>query len=231
MTATSDLPSIEQRVKDFPAKFTPAVLDTVAELLAPLVPDGEVVLDPFAGVGGIHALYPRWSTHGIELEGVWAACHPRTSQGDALNLPWLDGTVPAVVTSCTYGNRMADSHNARDDSSRVTYTHRHPLKKLTPGNSAAMQWGPAYRDFHERAWTEVLRVLAPGGVFILNVSNHVRGGVVMRVAEWHISCLGAVGYHLREIRRVETPRMRYGQNHEARVSAELVVVATKGYRP
>ncbi len=33
-----------------------------------------------------------------------------------------------------------------------------------PDNSGAMQWGPEYREFHEQAWTEAVRVLRPAAV-------------------------------------------------------------------
>ena len=51
-----------------------------------------------------------------------------------------DATFDMVVTSPTYGNRMADHHNAKDGRRRITYTHNLG-RTLTPGNSGAMQWG------------------------------------------------------------------------------------------
>ena len=81
------------------------------------------------------------------------------------------------MTSPTYGDRLADHHDARDGS--VRHSYKHDLgRDLHPDNSGAMQWGPAYRDFHTAAWVEVRRVLRPGGRFVLNVKDHVRGGVV-----------------------------------------------------
>jgi hypothetical protein len=86
-----------------------------------------------------------------------------------------------------YGNRMADHHIAHDGSPRHTY--RHVLgQPLTPGNSGALQWGDGiagrsgageeYRALHVAVWTEARRVLKPRGIFVLNVKDHIRGGVV-----------------------------------------------------
>ena len=127
-----------------------------------------------------------------------------------------------MVTSPTYGNRMADHHNARDGSKRITY--RHTLgRALTPGNSGAMQWGAPYRELHRRAWHEVRRVLFPGGLFALNVSNHIRKGVEVPVVEWHRDTLLTMGFVMDEDIEVHTARLRYGENHALRVGSEHVL--------
>lgn len=61
-------------------------------LLAELVPADEFpkVLDPFAGTGRIHEL-PN-ETVGVEIEPEWAALHPDTICGSALELPFDDGS-------------------------------------------------------------------------------------------------------------------------------------------
>jgi hypothetical protein len=51
-------------------------------------------------------------------------------------------------------------------------------RPLTPGNSGALQWGEEYRALHVAVWTECRRVLKPGGIFVLNVKDHIRGGVL-----------------------------------------------------
>lgn len=94
---------------DHPAKFSIEVL----EALDLIVPTGVPILDPYAGVGYIHRLVGR-DTWGLELEPEWATVHPRTVVGNALHLPWRSSSWWWVVTSCTYGNRMADSHDARE---------------------------------------------------------------------------------------------------------------------
>src|SRR3982750_3152473 len=78
-------------------------------LLAELVGDGSMVLDPFAGIGRIHQLEDLDRgiiTEGVEIEPEWAALDPRTRLGDATALPehWA-AAFDAVVTSPCYGNR------------------------------------------------------------------------------------------------------------------------------
>lgn len=50
--------------------------------------------------------------------------------GDATRLPFDNRMFDAVITSPTYGNRMADHHDAQDGSKRITYRHsgRHPSR-------------------------------------------------------------------------------------------------------
>jgi len=150
--------------------------------------------------------------------------HRNTIQADALNLPFKDDSFDCIATSPTYGNRFADSHEAKDGSERRSYTHDLG-RKLHQNNSGSLHWGDAYRDFHERAWAESLRVLKPGGIFILNISDHIRGGELMPVSEWHIKALKSLGrgFILREVIDVPTPRMRFGENSGARVEAEHVI--------
>jgi tRNA G10 N-methylase Trm11 len=93
--------------------------------------------------------------------------------GDALALPFPDATFDAVVTSPTYGNRMADHHHARDGSLRYSYTHTLG-RSLHPNNSGTLHWGAEYQRFHSLAWREVWRVVRPGGRFVLNIKDHVR---------------------------------------------------------
>lgn len=183
------------------------------------------VLDPFAGVGGIHELrawVPGLVTTGIEIEPEWANASPYTRQGDALALPFPAGAFDGIVTSPTYANRMADNHNARDDSRRNTYRHRLG-RPLHPHNSGALQWGERYRLFHLRAWTEAARVLAPGGLFVLNCKDHIRAGKVQPVTAWHVGALGDLGFVELERIAVECPGNRYGQNGHARIDHEWII--------
>jgi tRNA G10 N-methylase Trm11 len=109
-------------VPKHPAVFPDGVIELAREAVD--IPDRGYpicVLDPFAGVGGVHALArPPWvQTRGVELMPRWAAAHLDTLVGDATHLPeaWT-GVFDAVVTSPCYGNRMADHHNATDKCSR-----------------------------------------------------------------------------------------------------------------
>jgi hypothetical protein len=206
------------------------VLHEIRRVLTAHVPFGDSVLDPFAGIGKIHSLRPAWETWGIELEPEWAyqssntICTSVMDAAQTFSMPFS-----AIATSCCYANRMADSHKAKDASKRITYTHTLG-RALTDGNAGSMQWGEAYRDFHRGAWATVVPLLKPQGIFVLNISDHLRtvkrGGPQLRmpVEAWHLSALSDLGLHLIEARRVTTRRQGFGANGKARVDGELVAV-------
>lgn len=212
-----------------------------------------------------------------------------TIVGNALYLPFRDRAFDGIVTSPCYGNRMADHHDARDDSKRNTYTHsaRHPAKfsdevlniirkmlyediedapfvtildpfagvgrvhelmadtygieiepawargeirdttkPLHPQNSGQMQWGDLYRAFHRWAWAEATRVARQ--FFILNISDHIRRGQRQGVTTWHVAELVKLGWRPARWEKVSTPRLRFGENHRARVDHEWVVLLVRG---
>jgi len=217
--AMFDLPST--RV-NHPARYTTALLPVMAELLH----GARHVLDPFGGVGGVFEL-ARWLPGArfecLEIQPRWAAYDSRITCGDATALPWRAGSFDAICTSPTYGNRMADHHNARDASHRHTYTHMH-RGPLHPNNTGAMQWGTRYQDTHRRAWREAHRVLAPGGRFVLNCKDHIRGGVLVPVTAWHVITLIRIGFELVDWWLVPCPGMRNGANRDARVAHESVIL-------
>ena len=226
-----------------PAQYTDSIIELMKEMAAGLT---GTVLDPFAGVGNIHKIgHASLKTLGVELEKEWAAQHTDTVQGDATQLPFKDSTFDGVFTSPVYGNRMSDSHNAQERCSRcsgegcekcnwigyneykrLTYTHRLG-RKLTDNNAGSLQWGDKYRQFHTKAWEEAVRVLKPKGVFVLNISDHIRKGLVMPVTAFHTATLTSLGIEWRYRIPVETPRMRYGQNHHLRVGHEDIYFGVK----
>jgi len=209
-----------------PAVYTDALLPVFARFL----PQGaRAVLDLFAGTGKVSRLRawrPDLVTFGAELESEWcsaanaAGCFtPRCS---AVALPYPDQAFDVIVTSPAYGNRMADHHNARDNSPRHTY--RHVLgHDLHPQNSGAMQWGDAYRALHLAAWAEARRVLRPGGALILNCKDHIRAGVLQPVTNWHAVALLGLGFACVERVRVVCPGQRHGANGGVRVGWESVL--------
>lgn len=206
-----------------PARFLSELLPAFARAL-----DGATrVLDPFAGTGRIHELRASgFETYGIELEPEWAACSPYTAIGDATALPYPAGSFDAVCTSPTYGNRFADHHEARDASFRRSYTFDLG-RELSPGNAGAMQWGPAYRELHVRAWQEAWRVLRPGGRFVLNVKDHVRAGAIVPVSGWHITTLCRLGFAALELVPVVTAGIPLGENADLRTRHEWIFVLAK----
>ena len=210
-----------------PAVYSDVIMPVLAEMLGP---QHVMIIDGFAGTGKIHDLQDHVDWHvdtiGVELEPEWATLHPQTIVGNALDLPFADGWFDASVTSPCYGNRFADSHVARDDSERRSYTHDIG-RQLHDDNSGKMQWGDQYRDFHAAAWAEAVRVIRPGGRLVLNVSDHIRGGERMMVSSWHTETLLSLGMSLVDAQHVKTSRMRYGANHRARVTSELVLAFDK----
>lgn len=210
-----------------PAVFSDSIIPVLASMLDA---SHKLVLDPFAGVGKVHQLQDvvSWPirTVGVEIEPEWAHNHKQTVVGSALALPFRDESVDAIVTSPTYGNRLADSHNARDGSVRRSYTH--DLGRTLNGeNSGSLQWGERYRQFHERAWTEAFRVIRPGGRLILNVSDHVRNAVRQYVSSWHVQALIAVGFAIADGATVDTARYREGANSDSRLDSEFVFAFDK----
>lgn len=208
-----------------PARFSQSILDILSFRLRVLIPDTRArILDPFAGVGLVHTL--GYDSVGVELEPEWGNQHARTITADATALPFPDHTFAAIVTSPCYGNRLADSHNAKDGSRRITYTH-YLGRPLHPNNAGSLQWGDSYRQLHHRAWDEAYRVLQPGGFVFLNVSDHVRKGQIIPVTWWH---------HAQWVSRrcvtwakipIPTARMRFGQNHALRVDNEWLLILRK----
>ena len=179
----------------------------------------ETVLDPFAGTGKIHDL--PYKTTGVEIEPEWAMLHKNTEIGDATCLRFDNESFDAVCTSPTYGNRMADSHEAKDGSKRNTYTHTLG-RKLSDNNSGKMQWGDEYKALHTKAWGECFRVLKNGGVFILNIKNHIRKGREVDVYGWHKSELERIGFVFVCVEEVECAGNRFGDNSQLRTGIEYV---------
>jgi SAM-dependent methyltransferase len=232
-----DLGDIDRtlRSRPHPAQFTDSIIEHFAVIVGEYS-DGRPrvrVLAPFAGVGGIHKIPELLHTAdiqvdivGVEIEPAWACAHGCTLVGNALALPFTSDSFDFVMTSPSYGNRMADHHNARDGSKRITYRHYYG-EDLHEDNSGTLQWSHEYREFHHKAWAEALRVLKPGGLFIVNVSNHIRRGVVQKVVEWHMADLLTLGLGIEYVKPLHTPRMRQGANAHLRVDFEHILVMRK----
>ena len=207
-----------------PARYSAAILAVLADHIGAV----EWVLDPFAGTGRIHALRSLLIGHtvGVELEEEWAALHPDTIHGDALDLAQLfdPGTVPAIATSPAYGNRMADTS--------VDHTERHTYRAalgrpLSPTNGGGMQWGDTYRSLHERVWQACAIVLRPGGTLTLNCKDHIRAGAVVPVTAWHVAVLEALGLVVERHDEVTTAGLPHGQHATHRTGVEHVVTLRK----
>lgn len=214
-----------------PAPFSKEIIGVLRWAVQEYVPAGGLILDPFAGVGGVHdindGLEVPYEILCVELEPEWAAqCAEKgpTWCGDFLEFKPPDkGLFDAVVTSPTYGNRMADHHDARDGSHRRTYKH-YLGRDLTEGNSGAMQWGEDYRAMHYLAWRLVGKLT---NTFILNIKDHPRKGKMQGVPEWHRKTIRNLGFETMEEVKVETPGYRFGENKEMVEGWEWVMVFQK----
>lgn len=240
---------MSEEVKRHPAKFSKSVLD---ELNAWLLKDhpawsavAKTLYDPFAGVGKVFELQRRnLVVYGTEIEREWAEQHPEGMvcidafefmksgsgyqhfdlAGRLLSVP--PGGFDYIVTSPTYGNRMADHHQAKDGSKRHTYKH-YLGRDLSEMNSGQLQWGDEYRDFHRAAWKACYKVTRPGGKILVNVKDHIRKGARQLVVDFHINALTAAGYVVTDAVKVDTPGMKHGENGEVRVDGEWIVIAQK----
>lgn len=218
-----------------PARYSTGMLDVFGDLIDRYqrnhlggIEGLPFLLDPFAGVGTIHELDKISAlTFGIEIEPEWADLHPQTTLGSALELPSENEFFDIVCTSPTYGNRLADSHNATDPERRRSYTHDLG-RKLNDNNSGHMQWGPEYILFHEEAWAETDRVLTPGGIVILNIKDHIRDGNRQAVSAWHARHFTYdLGYELVDCVPFTGRNLALGDNRASRVDAELIWVFRK----
>lgn len=214
-----------------PAKYSDALLPLFWQICERYRPQS--ILDPMAGTGKIGKLRDYGFLGRIvanEIEPEWAKQAPEDVEvriGDASDMWWAeDGEFDAVITSPTYANRMADHFEAKDKSRR--YTYRHMLgRPLHDANTGKLQWGERYRQAHRAIWRECIRVLKPGGIFVLNVKNHIRNGKLVRVSQWHHDELIHRGLKLLERHRVDTPGIRHGSNAALRVDGEDVWVFRK----
>lgn len=257
---------IEEMRRKFPAKFSAPILDQITlELRSRLLPPGALILDPYAGVGGIHELRERLEveTIGVEIEPEFAACSPWTVQGDSRQLAQvLDGdtraNVAAVVTSPDYGNRLADQYLGSDnekcrkcsgtgkvetmpppDSIRIpceqcagsgkARSRRMGYaialgRKCDPRSGARYHFGKKYRDLHLGILGALTTSLPDGTLLIYNVSSSISDKGYRPVMEWWVTEI-ARRADFEALVPIETARLKFGANHDARVPAEHLIVA------
>ena len=216
-----------------PAKYADSFLPAFAGMLKGC----EKVYDPFGGTGKL----ARIKDHGFsgkvyccEIEPEWTSIEPDVDTwfiDDCAKTDYIqDNYFDAICTSPTYGNRMADHFNSKDKSHRITYKH-YLGRDLNAENTGRMQWGNKYQAKHLECYAELRRVLKETGVFILNMSDHIRQGELVKVVDWHKSVLMEMGFIVIEDLKVPTPRMGFGKNGKSRVDHERIVTfRDSGYK-
>lgn len=199
-----------------PAKYNNKSIPIFAALLS----DKKRILDPCAGTGKLALIKQHGFTGKIicnELEPEWIVTSPYPIDemhiGDAACMSWArNSSFDAICTSPTYGNHKADNYNNKViPAKKVIYTHSLG-RQLNPNNTGRMLWGDEYRGKHLAIYRECKRVLSPCGLFIINLSNHIKRGTLIDVIAWHKIILVKLGFiFLEEIQIIIPPLFLRGQ--------------------
>lgn len=209
-----------------PATYPVAVMDIFRDI----IPGGSTVLDPFAGVGTIHELRPDCETWGVEIEPEWGELGGEyTIIGDSTRASELlaGREFDVIATSPAYGNRLADAYyNAADADARYSYA-LDLGRPLTEGSGAALHFDTdgRYEELHAQVWYEVVSLLRPGGLFLLNCKDFQRDGRIMPVTGWHVGELAALGLTAIDLRTLSAAGLPFVT---AKPLSEVVVVFRKG---
>lgn len=190
---------------------------------------GSRVLDPFAGVGTTAKLLPDYDVVGVEIESEWASQHSSTVCGDSLLVVPTLGSFDAILTSPTYGNRMADDFEAKEGSSRITYRHKLG-RKLSHNTTSNLHFGrknKKYEDLHLAIWKVCVDALREEGIFILNCKDFIANGEVQEVTKWHRLVLESYGLTCVAEDKVPSRGMRFGANRDKRLDYEWVLAFEK----
>ena len=169
-------------------RYHPKIIEAIQQRIG----HSKRILDPMAGtferLRELERYENGWhQTHGIELENEWVIGypHPRLRQGDARDLPFDNEYFDCVVVSPSYGNRDSDkTGDWWDNDDRLTYAAA--LRRNVSANSLCQPFdNPVYKSGHTHAWAESTRVLKTGGMFFINLKNHIKAGRIIPVSQWH----------------------------------------------
>lgn len=221
------------------AQYSKAIVDVIRAMLLERYPEfwqRPKLWDPYAGPGVKlgEIAGPEFDYGGTEIEESFIV-NPRIVHGSATDPTTYPNGPHVIVTSPVYANGFGDHHKASDESVRNTYRAwigqiEGADRELHEENMG--RWGyrgtkrggkslrrQVYWDLAERSvknWDRAELV-------ILNVSDFLSKGVIEpHVADW-VQLMLRHGWSVQESRRVETPRLGYGDNREERVEFEVVL--------
>ena len=213
-------------------KYLPKTIEAIEERIG----HSKMILDPMAGTlqrlsileepnRGYHLV------HGVEYEQAWVDGykHPRLIQGDARNLPFNNGTFDVIIVSPSYGNRDSDkTGDWWDNADRKTYAAGLG-KNPTKGSLCVPFEFPEYKIGHTLAWCEAVRVLKVGGLFVINLKNHIKKGQIIRVSQWHREVLrDKIGLKEVDDTSIPTRGRLSGENYDVRAeNVEKIYIFTK----
>ncbi len=216
-----------------PAPYSRVIIEAIDRLL----PASGTFLDPMAGAGRCFSLERDDRTFvATEIEPEFAALHPRTIVADATRLPFATAGFDGGACSPTYPNRMAGDYAAAGWTKNPRGRRSYSLSKrwlardaeamLHPNNAARFSTKRGIENYwwlHNAIWSEVARVIRPGGTFILNTKD----STAALVTDPHVRLLTDAGFT--EVHRevVRPPGYKFGTNRHLRVGHEDIVVLVR----
>lgn len=229
-----------------PCPWTIEVLDEVARELnleaERLGLPRLAVIDPCAGTGERVFNHPTYQEHvyiGLELEESFIAA-PWVQHGNARHIPYGAGSFDAYATSFVFPNGMCDSFisSEADDSYRMTYSHKARKNRgdrtyvLHADHAGRYSWARGSKKAEQR-WKELhvdfiregIRVLKPGGLFIVEMKDHWAGDELVPVAAWLIDRFVELGCTLEGVTRIPVRGNRKGSNREIREEHTNLILA------
>lgn len=210
-----------------PAPFSDPVIDALRVIIPQYLNPGELVFDPFAGEGiRLGALCDEL---GVDFAGTdieeWGG-DGRVGVGDSTRIETYPQYPFVVVTSPTYNNGVNDHFAPRESSRRLTYRVAlgRELNERNTGRYSGRGSGKAELEYWalSRAcvahWRETV---------VVNVKDSIRDGAVYPLVRKWRAMLGGFGYATRVV-EVGAAGWRYGENGEARVDGEAIIIGTRG---
>lgn len=226
----------KRRLEGKPRKHFQKYHSDIITAIEERIGHSKMILDPMAGTmerlrclerpdRGYHLVW------GVEYEREWVEAHPhdRLIQGDARELPFDDEFFDVIIVSPSYGNRDSDrTGDWWDNVDRKTYAAGLG-RNVSRGSLCVPFEYPEYKIGHSLAWCEATRVLKTGGLFVINLKNFVKRGVIVRVSQWHRELLrDKIGLEEVDDTAIATKGRMSGENYDVRAeNAEKIYFFSK----